>query len=103
MHKKEMGVLNAQRPTTTEHHGNVERIAFSTSFGDIGMGTRQRRERAEAAGYRVWPSDWEASGGETGRSWVVTRPNGDNLPDYVGTERAGWRAAHADMVAASRG
>jgi hypothetical protein len=69
----------------------------------VALTSDQCRERAAAAGYRVWPSDREASGGETGRSWVVTRPDGDNLPDYVGTQKAGWRAARADMVAATRG
>lgn len=68
----------------------------------MALTSEQCRERAETAGYKVWPSDWEGSGGETGRSWVITRPDGKNMPDYVGTEKAGWRAVRADMVAASR-
>ena len=61
------------------------------------MTAAERRAKAEQAGYTVWRSDWEASGGATGISWVVTRPGGLNLDDYQGSEAAGWRAAYKDM------
>lgn len=62
----------------------------------------QRRERAAKAGYSVWASDWQDSSGGRGRSWVITRPDGDNMPDYVGSEAAGWREAYADLTASAR-
>lgn len=61
------------------------------------MTAAERRNKAEQAGYAVWPSEWDGSGGETGVSWVVTRPGGHNLDDYEGSEAAGWRAAYRDM------
>lgn len=57
----------------------------------------ERRAMAEKAGYRVWPSDWEDDAGQAGRSWVISRPGGENLEDYEGSEAAGWRAAYRDM------
>lgn len=61
------------------------------------MKASDRRAKAEDAGYRVWPSHWQDSAGKTGTSWVITRPNGDNLEDYEGSEAAGWRAAYQDL------
>ena len=61
------------------------------------MTAAERRAKAEQAGYTVWPSEWEASGGETGVSWVVTRSGGRNLGDYEGSEAAEWHAAYRDM------
>ena len=57
------------------------------------MKASDRRAKAEAAGYTVWPSQWEDSAGDTG----ISRPNGDNLDDYEGSEAAGWRAAYQDL------
>ena len=61
------------------------------------MTAADKRAKAEQAGYTVWPSNWEASDGETGISWVITKPNGDNLEDYEGSEAVGWRAAYRDL------
>lgn len=61
------------------------------------MTATEKREMAEGAGYRVWPSDWTDDAGRPGRSWVVTRPGGQDLEDHLGTEASGWRAAYADM------
>lgn len=60
------------------------------------MNASEKRRRAEHAGYSVWPSHWVDDAGRGGTSWVITRPNGTNLDDYVGSEAAGWLAAYAD-------
>lgn len=67
--------------------------------GKSEMTASERRDRAERAGYRVWPSDWQDDAGNPGRSWVVTRPGGRDLEDNLGSEAAAWQAAHADMRA----
>lgn len=61
------------------------------------MTNAERQDRAKKAGYDVWASQWQDSAGKTGTSWVVTRPDGSNLDDYEGSEKAGWMAAYRDM------
>lgn len=58
---------------------------------------RTSQEIASAAGYSVSRSDWVATGGVKGHSFVAYRPDGDRLPDDAATEIGAWRMASAEM------
>ena len=65
------------------------------------MTAQDRHDAAAKAGYTVWASQWQGSGGDVGVSWVITDPAGNNLDDYEGSEKAGWSAAYRHMRAAA--
>lgn len=49
-------------------------------------------------GYGVHLSEWSSTGGKRGRSWFVTRPDGERMLDDYGSERAAWTAASVDAA-----
>lgn len=48
---------------------------------------------ARFAGFTVTASQWTATGGATGQSWIVTAPTGERWPDDYASEADAWAAA----------